>query len=120
MKSDFMDSKNFRLLLQNKMDESVNFIYSITKKFPIDERFGVISQLRRASLSVILNFIEGFARNNVKVYKNFLKISYASLKETKYLINFSYKQNYINLEEYNKIRNDLEEISKMLWTLIKK
>jgi len=113
-----MDSKNFRILLQNKMDEMVHLIYKVTKKFPNEERFGVTSQLRRAALSIILNFIEGFARSNPKVYQNFLKISYGSLKETDYLINFSYKEKYIIDNEYKILQEQLEEIGKMLWTLM--
>lgn len=113
-----MNSENFRILLRSKMDYYVHLIYKITKDFPSDERFGVTSQLRRASLSIILNFIEGFARNNQKVYRNFLMISYASLKEAQYLIEFSYKEKYINEKEYYNCFNSIDEIGKMLWTII--
>ncbi|PJB19449.1 four helix bundle protein, partial [Candidatus Falkowbacteria bacterium CG_4_9_14_3_um_filter_36_9] len=58
----------------------------ITRSFPKDELYGITSQLRRAALSVILNYIEGYARKRDKVYKNFLEISYGSLKEAKYLL----------------------------------
>jgi|SRR3989339_1456651 len=114
-----MDSKNFRLLLKNKMDGFVHFIYKLSKKFPDDEKYNVTSQLRRATLSIILNFIEGFARNNKKVYLNFLKISYGSLKEVEYLIDFSYKEKYINVDEFQESQNQLDQIGKMLWVLIK-
>ncbi len=43
------------------MDEYVHFIYKITKTFPKEELYGATSQLRRSSLSVILNYIEGYA-----------------------------------------------------------
>jgi len=114
-----MDSKNFRNSLHCKMDDYVHLIYRITKNFPIDERFSVTNQLRRASLSIILNFIEGFARNNQKVYKNFLKISYGSLKEAQYLIEFSFKEMYLSENKYKICINSIDEIGKMLWTLIK-
>ena len=114
-----MDSKNFRLLLKNKMVGFVHFIYKLSKKFPDDEKYNVTSQLRRATLSIILNFIEGFARNNKKVYLNFLKISYGSLKEVEYLIDFSYKEKYINVDEFQESQNQLDQIGKMLWVLIK-
>ncbi|MBU1131260.1 four helix bundle protein [Patescibacteria group bacterium] len=114
-----MKSEIFRKLLQLKMDNYVHLVYKITKDFPSDERFGATSQLRRSSLSIILNFIEGFARNNDKVYNNFLKISYGSLKEAQYLIDFSYKENYITENQYTTCFNSIDEIGKMLWTLIK-
>lgn len=113
-----MNSENFRILLQSKMDYYVHLVYKITKNFPIDERFGVTSQLRRASLSIILNFIEGYARINPKVYKNFLFISYGSLKEAQYLIDFSFKEGYITENEYKTCNPCIDEIGRMLWTII--
>jgi len=55
-----------------------------------------------------------------KVYKNFLEISYGSLKETKYLLYFSLKENYLNKEDYKKAMELVEEIGKMLWSTIQK
>lgn len=75
------------------MDDFVFRVYEITKKFPKEELYGLTSQLRGASLSIILNYIEGYARQGKSVLKNFIEISYGSLKETKYLLCFSYRQN---------------------------
>jgi len=64
--------------LKLKMDRYAHFVYAITKKFPKEELFGITSQLRRSSLSVILNYIEGYARRrgkDCKVYNNFIQIS---------------------------------------------
>ncbi len=88
--------------LKQYMDEFVYFIYQITKGFPKEELYGITSQLRRAALSIILNYIEGFARQRKTVLKNFLEISYGSLKETKYLLYFSYRLKYLREEEYVK------------------
>jgi len=74
--------------LKVKMDTYVHQVYKITKGFPKDELYGATSQLRRAALSVILNYVEGYARGKNKVHKNFLEISYGSLKESKYLLHF--------------------------------
>ena len=114
---------NFHDILKSKMHSYVKFIYHITKQYPKDELYGVISQIRRASLSIILNYIEGYARrkrDNCKVYKNFLEISYGSLKESKYLLFFSYEEKYITKKEYQKGIILAQEIGKMLWSLIKK
>jgi four helix bundle protein len=106
--------------LKLKMDNYVHLVYKITKNFPRDELYGVTSQLRRATLSVILNYIEGYARKKNKVYKNFLEISYGSLKESKYLLHFCLMEKYINKEEYQKATKLAEDIGAMLWGTISK
>ena len=65
--------KTYHDLLQIKIDEYVHEVYKLAKNFPKEEMYGVTSQLRRASLSVPLNYIEGYARQRSKVYKNFWK-----------------------------------------------
>ena len=102
------------------MDNYAFDIYEITKKFPKDEIYGLTSQLRRAGLSIVLNYIEGYARRRKLVYKNFLEISYGSLKETKYLIYFSFKQKYLGKEEYQKFNQISEEIGAMLWGILRR
>jgi len=75
------DMNAFQENLREKMDVFAHESYRITKHFPVEERYGTSDQLRRASLSVILNYIEGFARQKNLVKKNFWEISYGSLKE---------------------------------------
>lgn len=82
--------------LKKEMDEYAHFVYALTRNFPKEELYGVTSQLRRSALSVILNYIEGYARGREKVHKNFLEISYGSLKESKYLLHFSLVEKYIS------------------------
>ncbi len=111
---------DFHKDLKKYMDQFVHFVYDVTKNFPKDEQFGVTSQLRRAALSVILNYIEGYARKRKAVMNNFFEISYGSLKESKYLIYFSYKRNYLTLSQYDKGLNLSEIIGKMLWGILVK
>ena len=109
---DFHDS------LKIKMHLFVKSVYENTKDFPKDELYGVTSQLRRAALSIILNYIEGFARRRgegCKIYNNFLDIAYGSLKEAKYLIYFSFTQNYLNENSYKKLLAQADEIGAMLF-----
>jgi four helix bundle protein len=54
---------DFPAQLKKKMDEYVHLVYKASRDFPKEEMYGSTSQLRRSSLSVILNYIEGFARN---------------------------------------------------------
>ena len=105
----------FHEQLKKKMDEYVHLIYKITRYFPREELYGVISQLRRAALSIILNYIEGFARQKKAVKQNFWEISYGSLKESKYLLHFSLIEKYLSQKDYNKANNLVEEIGAMLW-----
>lgn len=112
--------KAFHDSLKSKMDEYVHFVYGCTKKFPREELYGVTSQLRRASLSVILNYIEGYARGKSKVRKHFLEISYGSLKESKYLLHFSLVEKYLSKPDYEKAIALAEDIGAMLWGTIKK
>jgi len=105
--------------LKNKMDRYVHSVYRITKNFPKEEMYGSTSQLRRSSLSVILNYIEGFARMKNNVKKNFWETSYGSLKESKYLLHFTLVEKYYSKDEYNKALRLADEIGAMLWSSIK-
>lgn len=114
-----MREENFFEQLKKKMDKYVHLIYKITKDFPREELYGVTSQLRRAGLSIILNYIEGFARQKKSVKRNFWEISYGSLKESKYLLHFSLTEEYLNQEEYEKAIKLSEEIGAMLWRTLR-
>ena len=111
--SEFQDK--LKILMHNYVKQ----IYKNTRRFPHDELYGVTSQLRRAALSIILNYIEGYARFKNKIKKQFFETSFGSLKETKYLVYFSFTENYISEVEYNILLKTSEEISKMLWSEIK-
>jgi four helix bundle protein len=101
------------------MDEYVHLVYKLTRQFPREELYGVISQLRRSALSVVLNYIEGYARIRGKVYKNFLEISYGSLKESKYLLHFSLTEKYLSKTDYDRVVKLAEDIGAMLWGTIR-
>lgn len=114
-----MDRENFFEQLKRKMDEYVHLVYRLTRQFPKDELYGVTSQLRRAALSIILNFVEGFARQKKAVKRNFWEISYGSLKESKYLLHFSLVENYFDRKDYENSIKLAEEIGAMLWSILK-
>jgi len=109
----------FQDKLKIKMDEYVKLVYKVSRSFPREEVYGITSQLRRASLSIILNYIEGFARFKKNVKHNFYEIAYGSLKESKYLVYFCHSENFIDKETYNRLLDLSEEIGKMLWTEMK-
>jgi four helix bundle protein len=105
-------------IILKKADQPAHDIYQLTKKFPRTEQYGLTSQLRRTSLSVVLTMIEGYARFKQKSHLNFLEISFGSLKETQYLINFCYKEGFFNQEEHVELNLLCEETSKMLYAKI--
>lgn len=115
-----MAEENFHTKLKTKMDDYVHLVYKFTRGFPKEEMYGVTSQIRRTGLSVILNYIEGFARMRGKVNKNFLEISYGSLQESKYLLEFSFKEKYIIKENFEQATKMADEIGAMIWGVLRK
>ncbi len=103
-----------------KSDLLAKEAYKITEKFPKHEVFGMTSQLRRAALSVVLNIVEGFARQSNNEFRRFLLIAFGSLKETGYLLYFAHKQKYIPSENYLSIEKLIQEITKIIWSIINK
>ena len=101
--------------LKSKMNSYVHIVYSLARSFPREELYGVTSQIRRSSLSVILNYIEGYARKKPLVRLNFLETSYGSLQESKYLLHFSLVEKFINQPDYQQSISLTEEIGAMLW-----
>lgn len=112
------NTNSYKQNLQKKMDEFVHFVYKITKSFPAEELYGAASQFRRSALSIILNYIEGFARKRPAVQLNFLETSYGSFKEAKYLLYFSRKEGWIKEDTFKEGLEMAEEIGAMLWTEI--
>lgn len=115
-----MINETYHEKLKGLMNSYVHTVYKITKSFPKEELYGSTSQLRRSALSVILNYIEGYARIRDKVHKSFLEISYGSLKESKYLIEFSFEEGYCSHEEKVVVIQLAEEIGAMLWGILRK
>ena len=95
-------------------------IYQITNKFPSVEKYGVISQLRRAAYSVPSNIVEGHTRNSSKEFVHFLSIAQGSLNELKYFLILSRDLNFIDLNEHNNLNIKADEISKMLYMMKEK
>lgn len=115
-----MEKQNdFHNDLKLLIDDYINRVYDYSESFPKEELFGIKSQLRRSSLSVMLNYVEGFARQRKKIFKNFIEISYGSMKESKYLLYFSCKREYLAYKEYKELINLSDKIGAMLWGIMK-
>jgi four helix bundle protein len=107
------------LIVWQKSVALVTDIYTLTKSFPQEEKFGIVSQLNRASVSIPSNIAEGWGRESSKNYLQFLRISRGSLMETETLLEISKNLNYINEREFKVISDNIEEVSKILQGLIK-
>lgn len=92
-------------------------IYQITSKFPEAEKYGLISQLRRASISIASNIAEGSARKTFKDKANFTTIAFGSSVEVLNQLIISYELNFITEIDYLNIRKYLESITKKLNSL---
>lgn len=93
-------------------------IYRITKTFPDDEKFGMISQMRRSAFSIPANIVEGFRRRGKKEKAHFYSISQASADELLYFLILGNELGYIeNISEEEK---QLNSIVKMLAVMIRR
>ena len=108
-----------KLKVWQKARELSKIIYKTTKFFPEDERFGLISQMRRCSASISSNIAEGTGRHSSKDKARFTEIAYGSALE---LLNQSILSNdleFLSDDNYKEIRNYLTEITAMLDALYK-
>lgn len=113
--------KSYRdLIVWQKAVELCVLIYRITQEFPKNELYGLTSQLRRCSVSIPSNIAEGFQRGYLKEYIHFLYISFGSGAELETQILVAHKINYLNQEKFDELNSILEEVMKMLNSLINK
>ena len=112
--------KNFKdIVAWQRCYELTLLIYDITRRFPIEEEFGLKSQLRRAAVSTISNIAEGFKRIGKKDSIKFYNISQASLEEIKCQILLSYDLEFINMDFFKKLDALSDEASRILYGFIK-
>ncbi len=119
MPNPMIESHKNLIVWQKSMD-LVESVYGITEKFPSKEQFGLISQMRRAAVSIPSNIAEGYGRHASGSYIQFLSIARGSLLELETQIELSIRLKYFNECESEKIFSDIIEISKMLTSLISK
>ena len=93
-------------------------IYKLTSNFPNEERFGLISQMRRASVSVPSNIAEGFGRGSRNEFVNFLSITNGSLNEVKSQLYRALDKEYINQDEFDRLYEIADHASNKTGSLI--
>lgn len=113
--------KTFRdLLTWQKSIDLVYSIYQVTKRFPLDELYGLTSQMRRSAISVPSNIAEGYGRRSTVDYKRFLKISTGSLYELQTQLEIAFRLTYMSKDDFLKVHEESREVERMLSSLIKK
>jgi four helix bundle protein len=92
-------AKSFKdLIVWQKAHELVIEIYTMTKIFPHEEKFGLVSQMRRAAVSIPANIAEGFVKRSIRDKSNFYNIAQGSLEELKYYLILSQDLGYAQNE----------------------
>ncbi len=111
---------NFKeLKVWNLSRELVKEVYVLTANFPAEEKFGLISQLRRCVVSIPTNIAEGCGRNTDKDFAQFLNISLGSAYELETLLILAMDVNFISNEQLEQLTTKISEIQKMTFGLIK-
>lgn len=95
-------------------------LYRLTKSFPVDEKFGLVAQIRRAVVSVPTNICEGCGKTSEKDFARFLGISFGSCQEVEYLTLLSRDLGFMDIYSYDLIQSEITSIKKQLYHLIKK
>ena len=100
-------------------DEIALMTYKITKQFPREEIYGLVSQMRRAAVSVPSNIVEGCSRESRTEYLRFLEIAFGSLRELNYQASLATRLNYLGSPEVEVYSERIEEAEKVLSALIR-
>ncbi|WP_458071450.1 four helix bundle protein [Rhodanobacter sp. BL-MT-08] len=94
-------------------------VYSITKEFPPDERFGMTSQLRRAAVSAVSCIAEGNARSSTRDYLRFLHMSSGSLAEVETQMLLAERFEYVSPKDASSLLTSLNSVARQLQSLKK-
>lgn len=97
--------------------ELVLSIYKLTKEFPLEEKFGLVSQMRRAAVSIPANIAEGFKKQGIRDKRNFYNIAQGSLEELRYYLILSTDLGYCKKKE--ELYEVIDMSGRMLHGLVK-
>jgi four helix bundle protein len=103
-----------------KAHQLVLKVYSMTRRFPSEEKYGLVSQMRRCAYSIPMNLIEGGARSSEAEFRQFVNVARGSYAEIQYRLELACDLEYINERQYSELDEGYSEIGKMLTRLIEK
>lgn len=99
--------------------EFVSLVYEITAKFPKEERFGLVDQIRRAAVSIPSNIAEGAGRNHKNEFIQYLHISSGSISELETQLIISYNLKFLDKKQLEFLINKITKIRSQIFGLIK-
>ncbi|MBI1759848.1 MAG: four helix bundle protein [Acidobacteria bacterium] len=102
------------LIVWQKAVHLVVHLYGITKAYPKEETYGLTSQIRRAATSIPANIAEGQGRRLAGEYQQFLGNARGSLWELDTHIEVSFRLDYINQQQYQELRDKMDEVGRIL------
>jgi four helix bundle protein len=103
-----------KLEVWQKAIDFADLIYSETRAFQPDERFGLTNQLRRAAVSISSNIAEGSSRSSKSDFARFVEIATGSVFEVVAQAFIAHRQSFLSEDQFRKIYTDAEELSRML------
>ena len=113
--------KSFRdLLIWQRSMELSELVYEVTRPFPVEERYGLTSQLRRAVVSIPSNIAEGYGRQSRTEYSRFLKIAWGSLYELQTQLDLAKRLGIMDQASWENLEQLAREIERMTTSLINK
>ena len=116
---DVKTEKGFRkLIVWQRAHQWVLMIYKLTEKFPKHEMFGLVSQMRRAAVSVAANMAEGYAAGGKGQFGRYLKIAQGSLSEVEYYLILALDLKYITQSDYEQAESLRAETGYLLYRLV--
>src|SRR5256885_15380606 len=106
----------YQKLVAWKLSHQVTLeVYRLTASFPVHERFGLTSQLRRAAYSIAANIAEGSAKRGSREFRRYLDISIGSLSEVAYALHVGMRLEYLSVEEWRALDQLRSNASKLTW-----
>jgi four helix bundle protein len=113
--------RNYRdLIVWQKGMDLADHVYSLSRRFPREEVYGLTSQIRRCAVSIPSNIAEGHARQSTAEYRNFISIAQGSLAELETQLLLAIRFTYLSEADTNSTLSLATEVSKMLRSLRQK
>lgn len=103
------------LLVWQKCFELTIELYKLTSTFPSSEMYGLVSQMRRAVISILSNIAEGHTRGTTKEFLQFVVIAHSSAAELESQLLVARKLGFGNADQHDRVQKQLGEVSKMLY-----